>query len=83
MRYQKINGVIMAIGNKKVNNKKTNSLFDDFKRFIIITTVFVLGAYFIGYCQLIIVNEIEYFVKILFIGMIDVLWYAFYKLLRF
>ena len=83
MRYKKINGVIMAIDNKKDNNKKVKSLFDDFKRFIIITTVFVLGAYLIGYYQLIIVNEIEYFVKILFIGMIAVLWYAFYKLLKF
>ena len=82
MRYQKVNGVIMAIDNKKVNNKKTNSLFDDFKRFIIIATIFILGANLIGYCQLIIVNEIEYFVTILFTGMITVLWYAFYKLLN-
>lgn len=83
MRYQKVNGVITAIDDKKVNNKKTNSLFDDFKRFITITTIFILGANLIGYCQLIIVNEIEYFITILFIGMIAVLWYAFYKLLKF
>ena len=35
MRYQKVNGVIMAIGqSEKKANKKVNTFFDDFKRFI-------------------------------------------------
>ena len=84
MRYKKVNGVIMAIGEseKKVNNKKVNTFFNDFKKFIIITTCFVLGANFIGYCQIIITNEIEYFVIIFLIGMLAILWYAFYKFIR-
>lgn len=84
MKYQKVNGVIMAIGeSEKKANKKSNTFFDDFKKFIIIVTCFVLGANFIGYCQLIITNQIEYFVTIFFIGMLSVLWYAVVKLLKF
>ena len=84
MRYKKVNGVIMAIGKseKKQVKTKVSTFFNDFKRFIILSTCFVLGANFIGYCQLIIVNEIEYFVAIFLIGMLAVLWYAFYKFIR-
>ena len=85
MRYKKVSGVIMNIVEfeKQKTQTKANSFFNDFKKFIIITTCFILGANFIGYCQLIITNEIEYFVSIFFIGMLAILWYAFIKYLKF
>ena len=91
MRYQKVNNILMAIGdNEQVNTivytrpkkSKVKSFFNDFKRFVIITTIFVLGANLVGYFQKIILSRPEYYMFIFTIGMISILWYSFYKLLK-